>query len=367
MDNRVKPMGTGESTAICWGVAALAGVAIFALLLLLGGWTILQAIFGGSVVAAVVGVVLTVTIGRPQAAPVGQAGAQAPTAPIARAKAPGTAGMAGDVADIRPRDLSAPSPHRTEIPQSKISDTWGPQFEGADAKPASTGLQGEASTRTVEPAPATRIPAPAPINADDPAVARPVGATSDPKPLEQPAPLDGRVVSPEAPEPIDPTRAAAPPADRNTGAEANHPEATTGPAPTADASAQSYNEAPRADLQAASGTAPAAKPAAKKGLVVHDTPGTKPATLDAPEGGTADDLKMIKGVGPKLEKMLNGMGFWHFRQVAAWTDQEVAWVDQNLDGFKGRVTRDEWVPQAKVLAEGGTTEFSTRAGKGGVY
>ncbi|CTQ49629.1 hypothetical protein [Jannaschia donghaensis] len=96
-------------------------------------------------------------------------------------------------------------------------------------------------------------------------------------------------------------------------------------------------------------------------------PGTKPQALDAPRGGTADDLKRIKGVGPKMETMLNGMGFWHFDQIASWSDQEVAWVDQNLEGFKGRVTRDEWVPQARALAAGETTAFSTRVDKGDVY
>ena len=76
---------------------------------------------------------------------------------------------------------------------------------------------------------------------------------------------------------------------------------------------------------------------------------------------------MIKGVGPKLEQMLHGMGFYHFDQIAAWTGDEVAWVDQNLQGFKGRVSRDEWVSQAKKLAAGEATEFSTRVKKGDVY
>ncbi|MFO6465957.1 NADH-quinone oxidoreductase subunit E [Jannaschia sp. KMU-145] len=89
-------------------------------------------------------------------------------------------------------------------------------------------------------------------------------------------------------------------------------------------------------------------------------PGTKPATMDAPKSTGADDLKRIRGVGPKLEKMLNGMGFWHFDQIAAWSDREIAWVDGNLEGFKGRARRDEWVKQARVLAEGGETEFSSR-------
>ena len=83
--------------------------------------------------------------------------------------------------------------------------------------------------------------------------------------------------------------------------------------------------------------------------------GVKPATLDAPEGGKADDLKKIKGVGPKLETVLNEMGFYHFDQIASWTPEEVAWVDDNLEGFKGRVTRDDWVSQAKELASADKT------------
>lgn len=95
--------------------------------------------------------------------------------------------------------------------------------------------------------------------------------------------------------------------------------------------------------------------------------GTRPAGLDAPRDGKADDLKQIKGIGPKLEKLCNSLGFWHFDQVAAWTSDEVAWVDANLEGFKGRVTRDKWVEQAGVLAGGGETEFSKRVEDGDVY
>ncbi|MEL7149675.1 MAG: hypothetical protein AAGK71_03015 [Pseudomonadota bacterium] len=95
--------------------------------------------------------------------------------------------------------------------------------------------------------------------------------------------------------------------------------------------------------------------------------GTRPTGLDAPRDGKADNLKEIKGIGPKLEKLCNRLGFWHFDQVAAWTSDEVAWVDANLEGFKGRVTRDQWVEQAKVLAAGGSTEFSKRVEDGDVY
>ena len=95
--------------------------------------------------------------------------------------------------------------------------------------------------------------------------------------------------------------------------------------------------------------------------------GKKPELMTAPRKSGADDLKMIKGVGPKLEKTLNGMGFYHFDQVAKWSADELAWVDQNLEGFKGRASRDGWIAQAKLLAAGAETEFSKRAKKDGVY
>ncbi|KAG1651155.1 NADH-quinone oxidoreductase subunit E 1 [Nymphon striatum] len=72
-----------------------------------------------------------------------------------------------------------------------------------------------------------------------------------------------------------------------------------------------------------------------------------PVRLKKPEG-KADDLKLISGVGPKLEKTLNGLGFWHFRQIAAWKKADIAIVDDELS-FKGRIERDDWIKQAKLL------------------
>lgn len=95
--------------------------------------------------------------------------------------------------------------------------------------------------------------------------------------------------------------------------------------------------------------------------------GEKPEGLAAAREGGPDNLKEIKGVGPKLENLLHSMGYFHFDQIAAWTAKEVAWVDENLEGFKGRVTRDEWVSQAKILASGEETEFSERVDEGKVY
>lgn len=103
------------------------------------------------------------------------------------------------------------------------------------------------------------------------------------------------------------------------------------------------------------------------GVIEGTNEGTRPAALDGPRGGKADDLKQIKGVGPKMEKMCNSLGFYHFDQIANWSKDEVAWVDANLEGFKGRVTRDTWVEQAGVLAAGGETAFSKKVEDGGVY
>ncbi|MEL6479279.1 MAG: hypothetical protein AAFR17_18270 [Pseudomonadota bacterium] len=88
-------------------------------------------------------------------------------------------------------------------------------------------------------------------------------------------------------------------------------------------------------------------------------PEREPERLSAARAEGPDDLKLIKGVGPKLEGVLNDMGFYHFDQIAKWTENEVAWVDTRLR-FKGRIQRDTWIDQAKILAEGGETEFSKR-------
>lgn len=103
------------------------------------------------------------------------------------------------------------------------------------------------------------------------------------------------------------------------------------------------------------------------GVIEGTGEGVKPVTLDAPRDGIADDLKKIKGIGLKMEQLCNKLGFWHYDQIAAWTAEETAWVDANLEGFKGRVTRDNWVAQAALLAKGGETEFSKRVDKGDVY
>jgi predicted flap endonuclease-1-like 5' DNA nuclease len=91
--------------------------------------------------------------------------------------------------------------------------------------------------------------------------------------------------------------------------------------------------------------------------------GARPSGLDAPRGGKADDLKRIRGIGKQNEGRLHALGIWHFDQIAAWSKEEVTWVGSYL-AFPGRIEREEWVSQAKVLATGAETEFSQRVAKG---
>lgn len=77
----------------------------------------------------------------------------------------------------------------------------------------------------------------------------------------------------------------------------------------------------------------------------------------------ADDLKRIKGVGPKLEKLLNSLGVTSYAQIAAWDDAEIDRVDVQLGAFEGRIRRDDWPAQARLLAAGDMSGFESRFGK----
>ncbi|WEX07557.1 NADH-quinone oxidoreductase subunit E [Chelativorans sp. AA-79] len=75
-----------------------------------------------------------------------------------------------------------------------------------------------------------------------------------------------------------------------------------------------------------------------------------------------DDLKMISGVGPRIEGILNDLGIYTYAQVASWKKAEREWVDGYLK-FKGRIEREDWVKQAKALAKGGVAEYERVFGK----
>lgn len=89
--------------------------------------------------------------------------------------------------------------------------------------------------------------------------------------------------------------------------------------------------------------------------------GVKPQGLTAARDGIPDRLQVIEGIGPVLEKLCHDLGIFHFDQIAAWGASEIAWMDSNLKGFKGRVSRDKWVRQAALIGEVGVDEFLRRA------
>ncbi len=125
-------------------------------------------------------------------------------------------------------------------------------------------------------------------------------------------------------------------------------------------------EAPKAKKKAAPKTRVVAKKAApKKRVVAKAKPKPKPKPkakakpkvkvlyTDGPTDGAPDDLKLIKGIGPKFEKDLHSKGIYYFRQIGAWKAADVKMVEGVIDSIPGRIQRDEWVKQGKVLAGGG--------------
>jgi NADH-quinone oxidoreductase subunit E len=96
---------------------------------------------------------------------------------------------------------------------------------------------------------------------------------------------------------------------------------------------------------------PEREPDGRTTVVETVAEGVKPEGLTAPRGGGGDDLRKISGVGPKIEGILHSLGIFHFDQIAAWTPENVDWVDNHLR-FKGRIGREDWISQATRLAAG---------------
>ncbi|MFW5633291.1 MAG: hypothetical protein ACOCYR_00210, partial [Erythrobacter sp.] len=94
-------------------------------------------------------------------------------------------------------------------------------------------------------------------------------------------------------------------------------------------------------------------------------PEPKPAAAIEPvtEAGEGDDLSRIKGVGPKLVTMLHGLGVTRFEQVAAWDEADIERIDSQLGRFRGRIRRDQWVEQAKLLVSGDKDAFEAKFGR----
>ncbi len=204
-------------------------------------------------------------------------------------------------------------------------------------------VDGSAPVEEIKPAPKK---APAKAKAQAKAKAEKVAETAPAKVSKSKA-----VAAPEAAKPVRKAKAAA--AEPVAAAPAKAKAAAETKAEAAPVKAKATRTPRAAGLDAAMGkTKDAPAPAAT------------PLLLKAPRGGKGDDLKLIIGIGPVLEKLLNSVGVWHFDQMASWKAKDIAFVDGKMEGFHGRITRDEWVKQAKILAKGGTVEDVERAIKG---
>ena len=108
--------------------------------------------------------------------------------------------------------------------------------------------------------------------------------------------------------------------------------------------------------------APAPPPPAPAPEPVAETP---PAPAPEPQpapAAKADNLQLLKGVGPKMAALLNGLGVTRFQQIADWTDADVAAIDPQLGAFQGRIARDAIVDQAGYLARGDKAGFEAKYG-----
>jgi predicted flap endonuclease-1-like 5' DNA nuclease len=188
-----------------------------------------------------------------------------------------------------------------------------------------------ATATAAEPKPVVETAAQPPIEAS------PVGVAADAAP---PTPA----VKPAVEPPIEAEPAAA---------------SATAPAPTPAA-------APATSAPSPAPAAASSEPAAMGPVPGEEKhPGARPLGLVAARGGKADDLQLIKGIGPQNERRLNALGVWHFAQIAAWTHDNALWIGSYL-AFAGRIEREQWIAQARTLAEGGETAFAARVARGEV-
>lgn len=301
----------------CWGISLVGGVLVAALLMVLGGWSFLQAVFGGVVCFVIAGALLSWILCRPLPALQSAGGA------AAGGHTTGGHAAGGDATGSHAAGGSTSAGGAPAAAEAQASEG------NAGAATADTSAAAAGSTGA---------------GASVGAAAAGAGTVTASTPLAGEAELAERKGSWRYGEDGG--------SDVGSGGSDGSGAAGTG-----------------ADDGAASeaGAATTTADYDKDGVLEGENEGTKPEMLSGPREGGADNLKEIKGIGPKLEDLVNSMGVYHFDQIANWTADEVAWVNANLAGFKGRVTRDNWIDQAKILAAGGETEFSKRVEKGGVY
>ncbi len=201
--------------------------------------------------------------------------------------------------------------------------------------------------------------------------APPVAATPKPttaKLMEDPAPAK-KTAKPKAQAPLKAAATKAAPAAKTIAKPAAKsaapakvaatkpaPKATVAKVAVAKAAAPKAAE-PKAAVKPVVAKAAAPKPSAEKAA---------PAKAAKPKAATKivipDNLELLKGVGPKVNNMLKAMGITSFEQVANWTQADITEIDSKLGAFAGRISRDNWVEQAKLLVAGDVAAFEKKYG-----
>jgi predicted flap endonuclease-1-like 5' DNA nuclease len=235
-------------------------------------------------------------------------------------------------------DQPAATEPKIEVTPREQADSGSERFGSALAGGASVAASAPAPASASEPAPAEPAAPPAPkedrklvfppmvqkVESSEPEL-EPAQAPSVPEPMPAPQPAASVPV-------LDPAAEPAPP---------------PAPAPTLVAEAE---PTPVQD-----GAPPARDMSHLRSV--------RSEALRGPEAsrpsGAADDLKRIRGIGVLIEKKLTSLGVTSYEQVANWTGADIERVSQILD-FKGRIERENWIEQARILATGGQTEFSRR-------
>ena len=358
-----EPKGGMNCALGCWALAAGAGVLTFVLLLALGGYKVFAALFLGAVLFVLLGLLLNWLFCTPlprlgeakrpgHDSTAGEATAPAKAAKIATGAAV-AAGAAGAAAASSSGDAGAAAAAKADADAAAAKAQADADAAAAKAKADADAAAAKAKADADAKAQAD---AAAKVQADADAAAAKAQADADAAAAKAKADADAAAASAsDASSSVKPSAALAGQDDlASRKGEWKYEGDGGGSGAGADAGGAAADNSSTPDYDG-------------DGTHEGTNEGTRPQALDGPRGGKADNLKEIKGIGPKMEKLCNSLGFYHFDQIAKWTPDEVAWVNANLEGFKGRVTRDTWVDQAKILAAGGETEFSKRVEDGDVY
>lgn len=370
-----------ECTRNCWGIAALVGIVAMVLLYWLNDFGFFKAFFSGCLLAVLLGLLLIFFVCRDETDTVDQPSGDNTASPQSTQNsmaATSTTARTTDHGKGTSADGSAkPEMESNAVAQDKASDATG-AFEMKTSKPLAgekelaerkgewkyEGKAAEAESPQTAKGKATSEEAGAKPQSESKAVAE----------NKSPDTADAAVETASAAA-IE-MKASKPLAGEKELAERKGEWKYEGKAAVAESDAEAAPEAkletkpkakakPAAEKPAAAAKKPAAKKttAKKAPAKAASSADAKPAALlDGPRPEGKDDLKLISGVGPKLEETLNELGVYHFDQVAKFKKKDIEWVDARLR-FKGRIERDDWMSQAKILAKGGETEFSKKKTK----